>query len=83
MLASGFTIGSLNLFASILNFAPDFLGFSKNQSTGNITPLNPAQISSFKPYSYFASAAYCDPSTTINWSCGTFFFKYFPFPSVE
>ena len=35
-----------------------------------ITQLSSSQISSYTPFSYFASAAYCKPSTTINWNCG-------------
>ncbi|KIY52535.1 lipase class 3 family protein, partial [Fistulina hepatica ATCC 64428] len=27
-------------------------------------------ITPFKPYTYYASTAYCDPSTTLNWTCG-------------
>jgi len=41
------------------------------QKRQTISTLSQGQISAFKPYTYFASAAYCDPSTTINWSCGT------------
>jgi len=37
-----------------------------------ITPLSSSQISSYTPFTYFASAAYCSPSATIDWSCGTF-----------
>ncbi|KAJ3571303.1 hypothetical protein NP233_g3844 [Leucocoprinus birnbaumii] len=37
----------------------------------SITPLSSAQIATFKPYSFFAAAAYCNPSTTRNWTCGT------------
>ncbi|KAL5492619.1 hypothetical protein ACEPAI_4066 [Sanghuangporus weigelae] len=33
--------------------------------------LSPVQIRSFQSFSFFASAAYCQPDTTINWSCGT------------
>ncbi|KAI5123192.1 hypothetical protein M0805_003959 [Coniferiporia weirii] len=40
---------------------------SKKQT---ITTLSPSQVSAFKPYSYFASTAYCSPDTTINWTCG-------------
>jgi hypothetical protein len=40
------------------------------QRRQSITTLSAAQIASFKPYTFFASTAYCDPSTTINWSCG-------------
>ncbi|KAI5123183.1 hypothetical protein M0805_003950 [Coniferiporia weirii] len=41
---------------------------AKRQS---ISTLSTTQISAFEPFSFFASAAYCEPSTTINWSCGT------------
>ncbi|KAG0645832.1 hypothetical protein D0Z07_7714 [Hyphodiscus hymeniophilus] len=34
----------------------------------SITTLSTSQISPFKPYSYFASAGYCNPSTTSTWS---------------
>jgi len=34
------------------------------------TILSSAQIESFKPYSIYAAAAYCPPSTTLSWSCG-------------
>ncbi|KAI9458355.1 lipase [Lactarius psammicola] len=36
----------------------------------SITSLGSSQISSFAPFTHFASTAYCNPSTTINWSCG-------------
>ena len=35
-----------------------------------ITALSPTQIAGFAPFTHFASAAYCNPSSTINWSCG-------------
>ena len=73
MLAAGYIV---SLLASIVSAAPGFelAQLSKRQS---ITTLSPAQISSFKPFTSFASAAYCDPSTTINWSChGTFFYLF-------
>ncbi|KAJ3484408.1 hypothetical protein NLI96_g5672 [Meripilus lineatus] len=37
---------------------------------GVITPLTKAEITSFKPFSYYANTAYCDPSFTRNWTCG-------------
>lgn len=46
----------------------DKLGVSAKRQS--ITALSGSQISAFKPFSFFASAAYCQPSTTINWSCG-------------
>ncbi|KAI0258631.1 lipase [Gloeopeniophorella convolvens] len=36
-----------------------------------ITTLSPAQVAAFKPFTYFASAAYCSPSTTLTWTCGS------------
>jgi len=58
MLAGGFIF--VSLLVSIVNAAPQ---------KRSITPLTPQQISSFKPFTFFASAAYCDPSKTLNWSC--------------
>ncbi|KAF8586046.1 lipase [Ramaria rubella] len=37
---------------------------------GAVTTVSSAQINAFTPYTFFASAAYCNPTTTINWSCG-------------
>ncbi|TFK42078.1 lipase class 3 family protein [Crucibulum laeve] len=36
----------------------------------SITALSTAQISTFKPFTFFASTAACKPSTTLTWSCG-------------
>ncbi|KDQ26489.1 hypothetical protein PLEOSDRAFT_1044280 [Pleurotus ostreatus PC15] len=36
----------------------------------SITVLSSAQISAFKPYSFYASTAYCKPATTKTWTCG-------------
>ncbi|KAJ3487874.1 hypothetical protein NLI96_g3231 [Meripilus lineatus] len=36
-----------------------------------ITSLTAAQISAFKPFTRYASTAYCNPSTTRTWSCGS------------
>ncbi|KAH8989453.1 lipase class 3 family protein [Lactarius akahatsu] len=36
-----------------------------------ITALSSSQISSYAPFTHFASTAYCNPSTTRNWSCGS------------
>ncbi|PBK99891.1 alpha/beta-hydrolase [Armillaria gallica] len=37
----------------------------------SITDLTPEQVAAYRPYTYFASAAGCQPSTTLNWTCGT------------
>ncbi|KAK0489328.1 Alpha/Beta hydrolase protein [Armillaria novae-zelandiae] len=36
-----------------------------------VTVLTDDQITAYKPYTFFASAAYCQPSTTMNWDCGS------------
>ena len=36
-----------------------------------IAPISAAQEASFKPFTFFASAAYCNSSVTSNWSCGS------------
>ncbi|KAH9479276.1 Lipase [Psilocybe cubensis] len=33
--------------------------------------LSAATIASYKPYTYYASAAYCKPASTLAWNCGT------------
>ena len=43
---------------------------SQNQSSERITPLSSAEVAAFKPYTQFANAAYCQPSTTLAWNCG-------------
>lgn len=35
-----------------------------------ITTLTQAQVTAFKPFTFYAATAYCNPSTTVNWSCG-------------
>jgi len=35
-----------------------------------ITTLSSAQVAAFKPFSFFASTAYCNPSATLTWTCG-------------
>ncbi|KII86173.1 hypothetical protein PLICRDRAFT_43756 [Plicaturopsis crispa FD-325 SS-3] len=36
----------------------------------SISPLSTSQIDAFTPYTWFASAGYCEASTTLTWSCG-------------
>ncbi|KAK0501697.1 Alpha/Beta hydrolase protein [Armillaria luteobubalina] len=37
----------------------------------SVTVLTDDQITAYKPYTFFAGAAYCQPSTTMNWNCGS------------
>jgi len=54
-----------------LPFVPLLTAARPGQKRQSITTLSQSQISAFKTYTFFASAAYCNPSTTINWSCGS------------
>ncbi|KAI0825734.1 lipase [Irpex lacteus] len=36
----------------------------------SISTLSTSQITSFRPYTHYASTAYCQPSTTLTWACG-------------
>lgn len=36
----------------------------------NIAPIPLGEISSFKPYTWYASTAYCEPADTLAWDCG-------------
>jgi len=36
----------------------------------SITTLSTTQIDAYTPYTFFASAGYCSPSTTLSWTCG-------------
>lgn len=54
----------VTLFVLSASAAPAILA---RQAT---TRLSSSQISAFKPYTYFASAAFCLPSTTLPWNCG-------------
>ncbi|KAF7333769.1 Lipase-3 domain-containing protein [Mycena venus] len=36
----------------------------------SITTLSTAQISAFRPYTFYASAGYCTSASTLTWNCG-------------
>ncbi|KAJ3576106.1 hypothetical protein NP233_g659 [Leucocoprinus birnbaumii] len=65
MLTSRAFFASLLALAALTNASP--LNHAKRQS---ITALSTSQIDAFTPFTHFASTAYCNPSTTSNWSCG-------------
>ncbi|KIJ93133.1 hypothetical protein K443DRAFT_646862 [Laccaria amethystina LaAM-08-1] len=65
MLVYGFFVSAL-LCASVVDAAPP-PELVKRQA---ITPLTAAQISTFKPFTFFASTAYCNPSNMLAWNCG-------------
>lgn len=42
----------------------------RRQASSNFTTLSADQIAAFKPFSFYAAAAYCSPSTVLASSCG-------------
>ena len=64
MLVYGLFVSAL--LCAVVDAVPP-LALVKRQA---ITPLSAAQISAFKPFTFFASTAYCNPSKTLNWNCG-------------
>ncbi|KAL0953902.1 hypothetical protein HGRIS_005069 [Hohenbuehelia grisea] len=55
------------LLLAFISSVAAFPLFSRRQS---ITALSAAQVSTFTPYTYYASTAYCEPAETLTWSCG-------------
>lgn len=55
--------------------APAFPSHLEARQT--ITTLGSTQTASFKPYTLYASTAYCQPSATLTWSCGGESFPYY------
>jgi len=45
--------------------------FNITSSPGNLTRLTETQYAEFIPYIQFARAAYCHPSKTSEWQCGS------------
>lgn len=39
----------------------------------SVSTLTAAQVAAFKPYTHFASTAYCKPANTLAWNCGSMF----------
>ncbi|KAH8110731.1 lipase [Phellopilus nigrolimitatus] len=52
-------------------YASPFRVVRESAKRDDIPTLTDSQVAAFRPYTYFASAAYCTPNTTINWTCGS------------
>ena len=65
-----------SMLSSILSLLAIF-GLARGSAINKrqaITTLSSGAIEAFKPYTLYASTAYCDPSKTLSWSCGGLFF---------
>ncbi|KIM39665.1 hypothetical protein M413DRAFT_447129 [Hebeloma cylindrosporum] len=63
----------LSPFFHVLGALPFALQGQANplrRQTASISALSNSQISAFEPFSFYASAAYCQPSAILSWSCG-------------
>ncbi|KAG7094334.1 hypothetical protein E1B28_007933 [Marasmius oreades] len=57
-------------FAALLSICVVVLASPTSEKRQSITILSNDQIAKFKPYTFFAAAAYCQPPTTLAWNCG-------------
>lgn len=67
-------VPSLSLWV-ILSLALSFVSASPLEESvlywcQSITDLTPEQVAAYRPYTYFTSVAGCQPSSTLNWTCG-------------
>ncbi|SJL13761.1 uncharacterized protein ARMOST_17209 [Armillaria ostoyae] len=60
---------ALSLVASLASASP--LQSSVLERRQSVMTLTSTQVTAFKPYTFYASAGYCQPSTTLTWTCGT------------
>jgi len=61
-------IASLSLLAALSVFAApaDSITLEKRQ----IQTISPGAVAAFKPYSFYAASAYCNPFVLKTWTCG-------------
>ncbi|KAL0568267.1 hypothetical protein V5O48_013727 [Marasmius crinis-equi] len=59
-----------SLVALLAVFAAVVLASPTPEKRQSITILSSAQVTTFKPYSFYAAAAYCQPANTKAWNCG-------------
>ena len=70
-------VSLLSLFAlALVGLVHATLDNVKRQS---VYPLSPDQVKAYTPYTYLSSAAYCSPSTILDWTCG----RAFTHPTFE
>lgn len=63
------TLGAVSLLVTVLAACGAWAAPSIERRQA-ITTLTTAQIAAFKPFSFFAASAYCNPSVTRTWTCG-------------
>ncbi|KAL4249966.1 AB hydrolase superfamily protein [Abortiporus biennis] len=63
----GFALAFVAAAIATVNAAPT----PELHARQSITSLSTAQVSAFKPYTFYAASAHCSASVTINWSCAS------------
>jgi hypothetical protein len=70
-LAAPATIVPVELDDKVVNVAlVDDLPDTTLEKRADPTVLAPSTVSSYTPYTWFASVAYCKPANTLAWNCG-------------
>jgi hypothetical protein len=57
-------------FRSLLPLAFVAVAYAAPLAERSVTALSSTTINSYKPYTYYAGAAYCKPANTLAWNCG-------------
>ena len=57
------------IFASLVLAAP--APAPELEARQSITTMSTSQVTAFRPYTHYASAAYCQPASTLAWNCGS------------
>lgn len=60
----------LRFLSLLLIFIVRLVGLPYQFSIDPITALSASQVAAFKPFSYYAAKAYCQPAAVLNKSCG-------------
>ena len=55
---------------AVLALLPAVLAAPALEARQSITALKTAKIKTFRPFTHYASTAYCQPATTLAWNCG-------------
>ncbi|KAI0667850.1 lipase [Trametes maxima] len=68
-MASHFTVKAL-VALLVASLGAQALALPAALKRQGITALAQSQIAAFRPYTHYASTAYCKPATTLAWNCG-------------
>ncbi|KAI0636124.1 lipase [Trametes polyzona] len=70
-MASSFAVKALVALLAAASLASRAAALPTPDRRQTISVLTQPQIAAFKPYTHYASTAYCKPNTTLHWDCGS------------